>query len=130
MVITSSLTASASEGLINGLRPFIDVVLIGDTTTGKPVGMYGHNFCDKRLVPIEFKISNAQDLSDYYNGISPSCTSADDISRNFGDLEEDSLNDVLYYILNGECSDQPIQKTGKHKKMIHLRGFRGEIGSF
>lgn len=130
IVITSNLTASASEALINGLRPFIDMVLIGDATTGKPVGMYGHNFCDKRLVPIEFKISNAQDVSDYYNGISPSCTSEDDISRNFGDLEEDSLNEVLYYIVNGECSDQPIQKTGKQMKIIHLRGFRGEIGSF
>jgi len=34
-VLTTSRSASASEGLINGLSPYIDVVQIGTTTTGK-----------------------------------------------------------------------------------------------
>ncbi|WP_346881580.1 S41 family peptidase [uncultured Algibacter sp.] len=33
--LTSSRSASASEGLINGLVPYIDVIKIGDSTTGK-----------------------------------------------------------------------------------------------
>nr|MCU0408969.1 S41 family peptidase [Bacteroidales bacterium] len=40
-VITSRSTASASEAVINGLKPFVDVVTIGDTTDGKPTGMNG-----------------------------------------------------------------------------------------
>lgn len=34
-VLTTSRSASASEGLINGLAPYIDVVQIGTNTTGK-----------------------------------------------------------------------------------------------
>src|SRR5690606_22500879 len=34
-VLTTNRTASASELIINGLSPYIDVVQIGDRTTGK-----------------------------------------------------------------------------------------------
>src|SRR5690606_33769583 len=37
-VLTNSRTASASELVINGLLPYMDVVLIGTTTYGKNVG--------------------------------------------------------------------------------------------
>lgn len=37
-VLTSQGTASASEALINGLKAYIDVVVIGTRTTGKDVG--------------------------------------------------------------------------------------------
>ena len=37
-ILTSKSTASASELIINGLKPYIDVVQIGDYTTGKNVG--------------------------------------------------------------------------------------------
>jgi hypothetical protein len=38
IVITSRATASASELVINGLKPFIPVIVVGDRTLGKPVG--------------------------------------------------------------------------------------------
>ncbi|MEL6918764.1 MAG: S41 family peptidase [Bacteroidota bacterium] len=34
-IITTNSTASSSELVINGLNPYIDVILIGETTTGK-----------------------------------------------------------------------------------------------
>ena len=37
-VLTTKSSASASELLINGLKPYIDVIQIGDVTTGKNVG--------------------------------------------------------------------------------------------
>jgi len=37
-VLTGSGTASASEMVINGLKPYIDVTLIGEQTVGKDVG--------------------------------------------------------------------------------------------
>ena len=40
VVITTGTSCSASEALINSLEPFIDVVRIGETTCGKPVGMH------------------------------------------------------------------------------------------
>jgi C-terminal processing protease CtpA/Prc len=36
--ITSSSSASASELVINGLKPYMDIVIIGDTTSGKYFG--------------------------------------------------------------------------------------------
>ncbi len=50
VVITTRGSASASELVINSLRPYIPVTIIGDTTYGKPVGQYGLRFCDKVLV--------------------------------------------------------------------------------
>ena len=38
VVIATRGTASASEPIINGLRPYMDVKVVGDTTYGKPVG--------------------------------------------------------------------------------------------
>src|SRR5690606_20836259 len=37
-VLTTSYTASASEMIINGLRPYMDVVVVGGTTVGKNEG--------------------------------------------------------------------------------------------
>ena len=45
--------------MINSLRPFIPVAVIGDRTYGKPVGQYGINFCEKVLAPVAFALVNA-----------------------------------------------------------------------
>jgi hypothetical protein len=37
-ILTTKSSASASELVINGLKPYMDVVQIGDVTTGKNVG--------------------------------------------------------------------------------------------
>ena len=47
VVISGSGTCSASEAIINGVRGVgVDVVLIGDTTCGKPYGFYGIDNCN------------------------------------------------------------------------------------
>ena len=63
VVISTRQTASASENVINSLIPFMDVICIGDTTNGKPVGMYGMNDPKKTFVflPIAFKLVNSED---------------------------------------------------------------------
>jgi C-terminal processing protease CtpA/Prc len=59
IVVTTRGSASASELVINALRPFMPVVVIGDTTYGKPVGQYAIGFCDKLLAPVSFSLRNA-----------------------------------------------------------------------
>ena len=39
VIITTSSTASASELVISGLMPYLNMKLIGSKTHGKPVGM-------------------------------------------------------------------------------------------
>lgn len=67
-VLTGQWTASSSEAVINGLKPFMDVVLIGDQTIGKAVGSvtYGEEEdYDWLMHPIILKICNANDEADY-----------------------------------------------------------------
>ena len=103
MIATRS-SASASELVINSLRPFIPVTVIGDRTYGKPVGQYGFNFCDKVLAPVAFALVNADGAGDYFDGIAADCTAADDIEHDLGSADEGSLAEALHYITHGSCS--------------------------
>jgi len=102
--ITSPGTASASEALINCLSPYIDVKTVGDSTYGKPVGMYVFTYGDWAFLPIVFKIVNANGMGDYFFGIPADCECPDDITRSFNDREEACLKEALHYIENGSFS--------------------------
>jgi C-terminal processing protease CtpA/Prc len=82
-ILTSKSTASASELVINGLKPFISVIQIGDVTVGKNVGSvtlydsptFGK---DKRnpnhryaMQPLTLKIVNKDGFGDYQSGLNP-----------------------------------------------------------
>jgi carboxyl-terminal processing protease len=93
-ILTSKSTASASELVINGLKPYIDVVQIGDVTTGKNVGsitVYDSPTFGKEnrnpnhryaMQPLVLKIVNADDFGDYFNGLKPNYT----LNENLADL--------------------------------------------
>lgn len=82
-IITSDITASASELVINGLTPHISVVQIGEKTVGKNVGsvtLYdspnfgktnrnsNHRYA---MQPLVLKIVNSDGFGDYQNGLDP-----------------------------------------------------------
>lgn len=105
-ILTTSSTASASELIINGLKPYINVVQIGETTTGKNVGsvtLYDSPTFTKRNVnpnhkyamqPLVFKISNASDFGDYTQGLVPTYVQLEYL-RSYGvlgDTDEPLLN--------------------------------------
>jgi C-terminal processing protease CtpA/Prc len=101
--IGTSSTASASELVINGVKPYVpSVILAGSTTHGKPVGMYAFPFIDYDYVvlPIAFKYTNADGEGDFYDGIAPDLPADDDLTHDFGDPEETSLKAILDYIGN------------------------------
>jgi C-terminal processing protease CtpA/Prc len=104
--ITTRSTASASEVVINSLKPYIPVSLVGDTTFGKPVGMnvFGFPFPTTRVpepdykyifLPITFEFVNASDEGGFYDGMVPDVLANDDITRDFGDPEELSLKAAI-----------------------------------
>lgn len=70
-VLTSRSTASASEAVINGLSPFIDITLIGATTEGKNVGSvhYAKNEYEWALQPIIMRITSSNTSYDYSSGL-------------------------------------------------------------
>jgi carboxyl-terminal processing protease len=104
VVITTRSSASASELVINSLRPHIPVVVVGDPTYGKPVGQYGFPFCDKVLAPVSFKLVNSEGQGDFFGGIQPDCRAADDIEHDLGSAEEASLAEALHFVRTGACS--------------------------
>ena len=104
IVIATQASASASELVINGLKPFVPVVIVGDRTYGKPVGQYVLPFCDKVLAPVSFSMVNANGQGDYFDGLPVDCAAADDIGHDLGDAEERSLKEALRFVSTGACS--------------------------
>lgn len=104
VVITTRSSASASELIINGLRPFIPVLVIGEPTYGKPVGQYGFEFCDKVFAAVSFSLLNADGQGNYFDGFVPDCFAADDIEHDLGAGDESSLGEALHFIRTGSCS--------------------------
>ena len=95
VVITTRGSASASELVINSLRAYIPVTIIGDTTYGKPVGQYGMRFCDKILYPVAFSIKNANNEGDFFDGLPVDCAAGDDYLHQLGDTAEASFAEAL-----------------------------------
>ncbi|WET01422.1 S41 family peptidase [Flavobacterium sp. YJ01] len=99
-VITTASTASASELIINGLKPYINVVQIGETTVGKNVGSFtvydsetlttkkginpNHKYA---MQPLVLKITNSVNFGDYTQGLVPTYQQYESV-LNYGVLGE------------------------------------------
>lgn len=75
-VLVTGGSASASELIINGLKPYMDVILIGETTYGKNVGsisLYEKNDPKNKwgMQPIIVKYYNSAGQSDFTKGFTP-----------------------------------------------------------
>jgi carboxyl-terminal processing protease len=101
--LTTGRTASASEQVINGLRPYLDVDVVGTTTLGKPVGADSWDHCDYTLAPITFHSLNAAGEGDYFNGIQPTCSVPDDLLHRLGDPAEQQLSAALRLLAGEPC---------------------------
>jgi carboxyl-terminal processing protease len=106
-VLTSNNSASASELLINGLIPYMQMVNIGINTAGKYVASITVKDWDVNGVvnpnhkwamqPIIVKYSNSMGVTDFSNGLTPNITLEEDF-RNllpFGDQNETLLKAAL-----------------------------------
>ena len=78
------------------------MILIGSKTHGKPVGMYvfEEKALNLAIVPISFSITNANDEGGYFDGIPVNYEISDDLSHDFGDIDESNLHAALEYIKN------------------------------
>ena len=130
VVIASGRTASASELLINGLRPFMDVLIVGENTYGKPVGSRPFRYEGYAISPIILKIVNDNGEGEYYEGFVPDVLVADDLSHNFGDPKEARLKEALQFIGTGTFSNESSRRGPFVKSQpIEFSGFQQEIGT-
>ncbi len=120
-ILTGRNTASASEMLINGLEPYMEVTVIGVTTVGKNEGsltLYdspGTDYLDVSsanpshkwaLQPIVSKVLNSEFFGDYALGLEPDIELRE--SDVFYDLKP--LGDPNEYLLKAALDD--IQNLG------------------
>ncbi len=103
IILTSRASASASEMLINALRPFLPVVQVGQRTFGKPVGQYAITFCGLVLAPVAFAVQNAESRGGYFSGLAPDCDAPDDLEHALGDPRELMLAAALHYVAYDQC---------------------------
>jgi C-terminal processing protease CtpA/Prc len=135
-VITSFSTASASEALINGLKPFIDVTLVGSTTEGKDVGsitLYDAppNYSNKdninpnhkkAIQPIVVSIRNVND-ENYPDGFTPAENNIVREVNNLGNLPPlGSMEDPLLARALALISGETTAKRGIEQAPAMLQG--------
>ena len=103
MVLTSASTASASELVINSLKPFKNVVTVGSTTFGKPYAFLPISACGTTYNAVNLDVANAVGFADYSSGFVPTCAVADDLTRQFGDPLELRTAAALGFVATGQC---------------------------
>ena len=100
--IVSHNTASASELLINNLKPFVNVQLVGPSKTyGKPVGFFPIDDGDWYIFPVSFRSTNNQGQGNYFNGMDLNSQVADGLDKDWGDVTETCLQSAISNITTG-----------------------------
>ena len=130
VVLTGRYTASASEQVINGLKPYMEsVILIGDTTYGKNVASYSlYKEDDSKnkwgIQPIVAKYFNKNKESDFTAGFCPDFV-VDDTGmleiKPLGDVNENLLHKALSVLGIINNSNQVETRSGNVQKNRMLR---------
>jgi hypothetical protein len=85
----------------------MDVVLVGETTYGKPYGFEPFDNCGTTYNAVNFESVNSLGVGGYTSGFAPTCPVADDLDHALGDPNEGRLKAALGYISTGQCPQSP-----------------------
>jgi len=114
VILTTPSTASASEIVINALKPYIEVITVGGTTSGKPFISTARSFCGLSMNAMEAEGFNAAGVS-VNQGIAADCFATDDLSQDFG-LAGGNLEGLAQagadYLVFGRCDGAAIASAG------------------
>lgn len=136
-IMVGSRTASASELVINGLLPYMDVEIIGSQTVGKNVGsvpIQDRNNPENTigLLPIVFKVFNSAGNSDYEDGFIPypqnRITDLTFPMKELGDPEEPLLAQALS-LIGGMTMRMEMESEKKEKIVIEAKPIGSTIDS-
>jgi hypothetical protein len=133
--IVSSSTASASELLINNLKPYMDVKLIGPSNThGKPVGYFPVPVGEWYIFPVSFRTTNKNGEGNYFNGFPVNSKVNDGINKDWGDITESCLASSIKFISSGafrtqggEVFNEPLPEVTKSNSILDAPFFKGIV---
>lgn len=134
-ILTGPNTASASEMLINGLQPYIQVIQVGDRTYGKDMASTTISTPEEihgaertwHLIPMVYKIYNTLNQGNYSGGIMPQ-----KLINEFdflplvpiGDIQDPLIQEVLH-IINGQTPQAKKASDKKHKTNSNVHQYLG-----
>lgn len=133
--LISDTSCSASEVLIAGLRPFRDDALIGTPSCGKPVGFEPQVRDTLVLSAVSFSARNRDGLSEWFEGLAPTCTVSAEPHVAYGDESDPRLAQALHWLETGTCgSALPKAVTASPKALpparAVTRGLASETGLY
>jgi carboxyl-terminal processing protease len=109
--LVSGATASASELVINSLKPVMNVKLIGTQTYGKPVGFFPIRLENKYDLYLSmFESRNRNNEGNYFAGFRPDVVDTetdalyDDATHNFGDARESYTQRAISLLAPGAAA--------------------------
>jgi len=134
-VLTGQRTCSASEQVIMGLRGVgVEVITIGSTTCGKPVGFVPANYCENTYLVENFSSYNNAGQGNYFFGLDPTCPGSEDFAKAFGDNQDPMLVQAFSHIQMGTCSSSaakqqksPLGRSWPNSQIPDGDGVRGMV---
>ena len=125
-VLSGLRTCSASEQMIAGLLGVgIEVVQIGSTTCGKPVGFRPREHCGLTYSLVNFDSVNAKGEGGYYSGFAATCRVAEDFTKAMEDTAEPLIAAAIRHASGQGCpaasgpDQQPL--LGRTVRSLPLR---------
>lgn len=104
-VLMGERTCSASEQVINGLRGAgLEVVAVGDTSCGKPVGFLPTPSCGRSYSVVNFESVNHRNEGRYFDGFAPTCAVAEDFTAPQGGANDPLMSEAKRFADSGRCS--------------------------
>lgn len=128
VVLTGARTCSASELVVNGLKPYATVVTIGDATCGKPVGFQPRPSCGNTFNAVNFAATNAQGVGGYYDGIAATCSVADTFTGVMGDPAEALTGAAVAYLQSGSCPVAGLAARERSARLVQRAARQAEPG--
>lgn len=133
-ILTTSNTASASEVIINCLKPYLQerLIQVGTATFGKNIGQ--QLFTDEQAPQLEFwlstiYLSNSEGFKDYFdNGLTPDFEQSEDISGTLGEFasaEDELIQPVFTHIQTGSFPTQSEEEESE-ETLLNSRGNQGK----
>ncbi len=123
VVLTTNGTASASEMIIYGLKPYMEVYQIGAETTGKYYAsmtiddVENHNWA---IQPLILKSENANNSINYNTGLLPDLALEESWTAKIyplGDVREEFLARALYYLTGQYPSSFSLKNSSAIKPL-------------
>lgn len=110
--LTAWQTASASELVITGLEPYMDVIQIGEYTYGKYVGGWylPDDYDEWFMYVIGLKYANIDGYTDFVNGLVPDVEIEDNIGAMlpFGNTSDPMVSEAIYQITGITLKSAPL----------------------